>query len=250
MSRFRALLGPFIFILLWWIVGEAKHINPLYLSSRPDVLHASNALLSTNSLLDIWATFYRTVLGFCLATLLGIPLGMLLGSYKPLYEALEMVVDFFRSLPSPAILPLCLLIFGLGDSSKIALTTFVAFWIILINTIHGVWNVPVAHVHVGRVFKATKYQILKYITFYDALPTIFIGLRTALSLSLIIVIVAEMSIGSKNGLGQKILDSYNTYRIPHLYLFICLVGMMGFSLNKLFLFMETLLMPWRKTRWL
>lgn len=243
MTKILILLGPFVLIVSWFLAGYFQIIDPLYLPSLGDVIKAlfNGALFQYQ---DIWATAYRTIVGFVIAALLAVPLGILIGHFHKAYVSLEFIIDFFRSLPAPALFPLALLLFGIGDTAKIAVAVFVAFWVILVNTIHGVWHTLKLRTNVGKLFGASKFQILRYITFYDALPEIFTGLRTGLSLALILVIVAEVSIGTKFGLGQKIFDSYSSYRIPEMYAYILLIGFLGFSLNWICRRIEKKLIHW------
>lgn len=244
MRKLIYFIGPLTILGLWWLVGVFKIIDPLYLPALPDVLKSFVAIFSSDGLLHLWSTLYRTLWGFALAGLLAIPFGILLGSSKKIYSSVEFIIDFFRSLPAPALFPLFLLFFGIGDAAKIAVAAFIAFWVILVNTIYGVWNASKIRAQVGLVFRASRFQVLKYITVFDALPQIFVGLRIALSLALILVVVTEMFIGTKFGLGQRIFDSYATYRIAQLYAFILIVGLLGYILNKFFVFFEKRIVHW------
>jgi len=239
------LLGPVALILLWLIIGFLGLIDPLYLPSLPQVFNSLvNSFTLDSELPHLWATLYRTLAGFILAGILGIPLGIFLGSSRKFYLSVEFLIDFSRSLPAPALFPLFLLFFGIGDAAKIAVATFVAFWIILINTICGVRNLSKLRVQVGKVFRASPFQILKEIVIPDAMPQIFVGLRIALSFALILVIVSEMFIGTKRGLGLEIFNSYMTYHIPRLYALIIIVGLLGYALNKIFIFFEKKIVHW------
>ncbi|MDD2807644.1 MAG: ABC transporter permease [Patescibacteria group bacterium] len=245
MSYWWKCIGPLGLVLGWTFFTKFKIITPLYLPSLSETIIALKQIILFHGA-DFWATSYRAVLGFFIAVFLAVPLGVIIGYYKKVYWSLEFVIDFFRSLPAPALFPLALLFFGIGDASKIAVAAFIAFWIILVNTIHGVWHTSQIRISVGKVFGANSYQSLRYITFYDALPEIFTGLRTGLSLALVLVIVAEMSIGTKLGLGQKIFDSYTAYRIPDMYGYILVVGLLGFLLNKIIRHAEKYFVHWNR----
>ena len=244
MKKAVFLIGPAIALATWWIIGENKLIDPLYFPSLQEVIGAFANDLAVNGLPHLWATAYRTLISFALAGLSAIPLGIFLGSNRKIYNALEFLIDFFRSLPAPALFPLFLLFFGIGDGAKIAVAFFVAFWIVLINTIYGVWNSSKLRVQVGKIFRATRLQIFREITIPDALPQIFIGLRVALSLALILIVVSEMFIGTSVGLGLEIFNSYASYQIPELYALILIVGFLGYVLNKGFLLLERKIVHW------
>lgn len=238
-------LGPIIVICIWVLVSVFKVANPLFLPSFFETIKTLLVLLQQGKVfLDIWATVYRTLAGFLIAGVLGVPLGLLVGNYLKLYKTFEVVIDFFRSLPGTALFPLFLLIFGIGDGCKIATAVFVSSWIILINSAYGVLYSSKLRQKVGFTLGANRFQIFRDIVVMDALPQVFVGLRTALSISLVVVVVSEMFIGSKLGLGQRIFDSYLTYETTKLYAILLITGLLGYALNKIFVALEKKMVHW------
>lgn len=239
------IIGPIILLLIWWVVTSFNLVNPLFLSNPGETFIKFFQLIQTGKILpDLWATFYRTLISFGIAAFIGIPIGLILGSSKKVYSSLELVIDFFRSLPATALFPLFLLVFGIGDVAKIAIGIFVCVWIIIVNSAYGVLHSSKTRRKLAQTFKATKFQIFKEVTFFEALPQIFVGLRLSISIALIVVVVAEMFIGTKVGLGQRIFDAHLTYRTTELYAVILLAGLLGYVLNKLFLFTEKRVLHW------
>lgn len=137
-----------------------------------------------------------------------------------------------------------LLLFGIGDSSKIATATFVSLWIILINSIYGVLHSPKVRQKTATTFGASRFQIFRGVVMMDALPQIFVGLRTSLSISLVVVVVSEMVMGSKFGLGQKIFDFYLTYETAKLYAILLVTGLLGYLLNRVIVLFEKRMIHW------
>lgn len=244
MKRAIFFIGPMAAFMTWWFIGAIRLIDPLYFPSLPELISAFPHVLAKNNSAHLWTTAYRTLISFVLAGSSAIPLGIFMGSNNKIYNALEFLIDFFRSLPAPALFPLFLLFFGIGDGAKIAAAFFVAFWVILINAIYGVWSSSKLRVQVAKVFRATRLQIFREITIPEALPQIFVGLRVALSLALILVVVTEMFIGTSSGLGLQIFNSYASYQIPELYAYILVVGFLGYALNKGFLVLEKKIIHW------
>ena len=240
-----SLFGPIIVLAIWWIVTELNLVNPILLPRLDDTLGKFFSLLiSGKALPDLWATVYRTILGFGIASFFGIIAGLVIGKYTGIYKIFEIVIDFFRSLPATAIFPLFLLIFGIGSAAEIAMAIFVSFWVVLLNSAYGVIYSSKIRTKVAKSLGATDWQIFKDITIMEALPQIVVGLKTAISLSLIVVIVSEMFIGSSSGLGQKIYDSYLTYETVNLYAWLLIVGLAGYTLNKFFAFFEKRILHW------
>lgn len=240
-----SILGPIIVLALWWIVTELNFVSPIMLPRLDDTLGRFFSLLvSTKAFPDLWATLYRTILGFGIASFFGIIAGLVVGKYARIYKTFEIVIDFFRSLPATAMFPLFLLIFGIGSASKIAIAFFISFWVVLLNSAYGVIHSSKTRTKVAKSLGATNWQIFKDITVMEALPQITVGLRTAISLSLIVVVVSEMFIGSSAGLGQRIYDSYLTYETVNLYAWLLIVGLVGYILNKFFVLFEKRTLHW------
>ncbi len=138
---FYAFFGPLIFLSVWGIVSTLGIIDSFFLPSPVKTISSFFHLMGSDGLWrDLLTSLDRTVVSFLIASLLGVPLGLLLGNMKNVYRSLEFIIDFFRSLPSLAIFPLFLILFGIGDISKIAVATFGSFLIILFNTAYGVMH--------------------------------------------------------------------------------------------------------------
>jgi len=194
--------------------------------------------------IDIIATLLRVGTAFGISLLIGLPLGLLFGTSENIYRSFEFIIDFFRSTPATALFPLFLLIFGIADTSKIAATCFSATLIIIFNTAHGTMRAKQSRLRMIRSMGATRFQIFYTILFWESLPQTFVGLRNALSTSLIVVIITEMFIGTTHGLGKLIIDSQITYEIKTMYAIILLTGTIGYLLNLLFLGLEKNLLHW------
>ena len=139
---------------------------------------------------------------------------------------------------------LFLLIFGIGDNSKIAVAAFASTLIIIFNTAYGVMNSKKSRELAVRLMGATRLQRFRLISFWESLPQTFIGLRTALSLTLIIIIVTEMFIGTYSGLGRRIIDFQYVYNIKGIYAVILLTGIIGYLVNAIFIFLEKKVIHW------
>lgn len=237
--------GPVFVLLLWYIANKLSLVDTLYLPEISRTFyHLVQDLSSQVWLLSILSTLVRTLSGFLVGSLLAIPAGLILGYSTKLYSVFEFLIDFFRSIPSTSFLPLFLLAFGFGDGSKIMLSGFVSFLLVLINTIHGVWNSPKTRLKVAKTFGCSTLRIFKEVLFFDSLPQIFVGLRTAFSVSLVIMIVSEMFIGTTYGIGKSLYESYTTYKTPRLFSQIIVTGLLGYFLNKSILFAEKKIVHW------
>jgi len=243
--RWRILLGPVFLLLLWWTVTATGLIRPLFLPSPWQVLTALSDLTVKGPLLqDAGATLYRTGAAFCLAAVIGLIIGVPLGVWKGLYESLEVVLDFFRSMPSPALIPLAMLLLGLGDLSRIAVAAFTCSLVNAIQAAYAVHSVPRHRVLAARLAGAKGTFLLTHVLMPSVLPGVVAGWRITLSLALIIVVVSEMFIGTRTGLGMRIYDYHLMFRSADMYAAIFIVGMTGYILNKALEVTEGHLVHW------
>jgi len=239
-------LSPILIIIVWYFVSFFNLINTLFLPS-PDVvfIKLGKLLISGKIIPDILATLVRMFAGYFIATLIGIPIGLLMGYYKKVYNSLEFVVDFFRSVPATALFPLFLLFFGIGNEAKIAVVVFAASLIIIVNTMYGVRHGKQLRIIAAKTMKADKFDMFRKVIFPEALPEIFAGLRIAVSLSLVLVIVTEMFVGTMVGLGHIIIDAQLVYKIPEMYAAIILVGIIGYVINVAVRKLEERIVHWK-----
>jgi len=242
---FHFTFGTIVLVAVWALITELAVLDTFFLPKPLEVFAELVGLSFSGTIVpDVLATLIRTAIAFAAALIVGIPAGLLLGSSKKVYESLEFLIDFFRSLPATAIFPLFLLILGVGDESKIAVAAFGAVLIIIFNTAHGVKHSNKYRHLAAKLMGASKTQIFKTISFWESLPQTFAGIRTAISIALIVVIVTEMFIGTQLGLGRRIVDFQYIYNITGMYAVIILTGMVGYAMNTLFMIAEKKIIHW------
>jgi long-chain acyl-CoA synthetase len=238
-------IGPLALIAIWFLVTITKMVDPFFLPSPVIVGKQLGILLSQLVTYEhIVMTFYRMMAGYAIAVGIGVPLGIVLGYWEKIYDSVEFIIDFFRSFPATAVFPLFMLAFGLGDASKIALVVFGCSLLILVNTTYGVHGGSRTRKMVAETMKASQAYIMAKVVLPEALPQIAAGLRLALSLSLIIVVVLEMFIGTTRGLGYLIYNAHMTYQIADMYAFIVLAGLIGYFINQGFVKLEDKVIHW------
>jgi len=244
-KRLLPVVGPLILFVAWDLVVRLGFIKPILLPTPAATLGALFSGLAGGALLlDFGVTVLRTLEAFLIAAVVGVPLGVLLGSNERAYRSVEFLIDFFRSTPSSALIPLFLLIFGVSDINKVAIAAFGALLIVLFNSAYGVINARKQRVMAARVMGASRWQIFKDVLIWESLQPSFVGLRSAVSMALVIVIVAEMFIGSDSGLGHRIIDAQQVLNVKSMYAAILAAGALGYALNILFLLAERKIVHW------
>jgi acyl-CoA synthetase (AMP-forming)/AMP-acid ligase II/ABC-type proline/glycine betaine transport system permease subunit len=244
-SEREAFIGPLALLLVWYLISTFQWVNPFFLPSPWDVFLELKGLLFTQGIYThLGKTLYRMFSGYLLAILLGIPLGIMVGYWEKAYNSLEFLIEFFRGFPATSLFPLFMLAFGIGDAAKIAIVIFSCSLVITINTLYGVRNSSKTRQMVAETMKASNMYIFVRVILPDALPFITAGLRTALSLTLIIIVILEMFIGTDRGLGHLIYNAHMTYQIPQMYATIVITGLIGYGMNKGFIKLEEEVIHW------
>ena len=229
----RFLFG-FAWIILFWSLAFLYGWVDNFLLPSPWMVgqHFATLLMSGILVPDIVATLGRVASVILWAVALGLPLGILLGSSEWLYRHVEGSIDFFRSIPATAMFPLFMLVFGIGDASKVMAAVFAAFFVVVFNTAHGIVFARKGRLRMARFMGATTWQRFTKVILWESLPQTFVGLRNATSLALVVVIVTEMFIGTSVGLGRRIVDFQIVYAIADMYAIIIMVGLLGYALNR------------------
>ena len=203
-------------------------VTPILLPTPADTLITLVKGMIGGALLgDFLVTVMRTLIAFAIAAAIGVPLGIVLGSGERAYRGVEFLIDFFRSTPASAMIPLFLLIFGISDFNKIAIASFSAFLIIVFNSAYGVINARKRRVMAARVMGASTGACFRDVLIWESLQASFVGLRTAVSMALVIVVVAEIFIGSVDGLGHTIIYAQQILNVKTMYAAILATGILG-----------------------
>lgn len=238
-------LGAAGFVGLWWLAVLAGAADPVLLPSPAETFRETRAALFGGPLAhDFAQTVRRTLLAFLIASAVGVPAGILLGAEERLYRTCEFVVDFFRSTPASALFPLFLILFGVGEGTKVAVAAFGATLVILFNTAYGVMNARRTRILAAKVMGARPLRIMTDVLLFEAAPQILVGMRSGVSLALVIVVVAEMFIGSVDGLGQRVIVAQSLFESGLMYGVIFLAGALGYALNLFFLLIEKRFVHW------
>lgn len=199
---------------------------------------------SKEGLIALQSTLFRCLVGFLIAAVWGILLGIITGLNHRLYAILELPIDFFRSFPAPALFPLFMLFLGIGDKAKMAVVVFSCGLIMVVYTANAVRNCDPIKLMVAKVLRMEGIHLWARVILPEIAPEIAGGLRVSLSISLILVIVLEMLVGGSKGLGRLLYDRYLTFRTSEMFAtFIC-IGLLGYALNYVFRTIEGRMLHW------
>jgi ABC-type nitrate/sulfonate/bicarbonate transport system permease component len=233
---------PILLILLWWAltIGEVNFFTP-----KPGQLVETfgKVWFSERFFEDVLPSIIRLFIGLFAAILFGIVLGVLIGSVRWLRRLFEPLLEFFRAIPPPVLVPLLLLLIGVNDTMKVVVIVSGAIWPVLLNTVEGVRAVDEVLGDASRVYGLTGFARLRYLVLPSASPQIMAGVRQSLSIGLILMVISEM-FASSSGLGFTIVQFQRSFAIPEMWSGIVLLGLIGIGLSFIFQFVERRVLHW------
>lgn len=242
----NTVIGIVGMVAIWQIIAWLKIFNPIYFASPYEVITETIKMLQEGSVfLDLTHTIYRIALSVIMSSLIGIPLGVILGYFAHIYEYVSEIMDFLRSIPPIVIYPLLLIVLGPGNSSRIGVVLFGSIVVLILIISNGLFQQSPLRRQYFASLGANKIQLIKHIIWYEALPYVIIGLRTAVSLSVIIIVVTEMLVGAQHGLGTRVQNVQITSNIPDLFVTIIIIGLIGVILNKILIWLDKKLVFWK-----
>lgn len=238
-----------LLLVLWFVLSRSSFIKPGYLPT-PEELGSTFVDLVKNGYQGkpltehIGISLLRTLTGFALGVVFGVPVGLLAGYSRRAGAMISPIMAFIRPIPPIAFIPMAVLYFGLGETGKIVLIFFVSFNYVQANAQAGAANFPIAYRRAAESLGLTKAQTFYRIVMPGALPQIFTGLKVALALSWAVVVAAEL-VGAQSGLGFMISDAALLFRIPVVYIGVALIGAIGLILNLSLNLVEHKIIHWK-----
>lgn len=231
----RGLIGFAVLAALYELLSRLELVDPELLPPSTVVLPTAAKMAVTPAfLVELWATMQAVLLGVGIAVLIAVPVGLLIGSYSSVSTAATPIVDFVRSVPGIAIIPLLVLVMGQGMSMKVCIVVYVTVWPLLFNTIYGVRSVDRVAVETAKSFRISTVQTWLKVILPSSMPLILTGLRLALATGLTVAIAAEITVGTQDGIGYFILlQSYSGLHHDRIFAAVVLAGLVGFFLNWL-----------------
>lgn len=232
-------------LVVWQLLADAQLVSPIFFPPPLRALDVLQRRLTEGSLwLPLVATSLRMIVGWLLASAIGIVLGAAIGSSSLARDLLNPTLEFVRPLPASAVIPVAILFLGLSNEMSVTVVAFGAIWPVLLASVHGFSSVSSELTNVSRVLGLSRWDFLRKIAFPSALPDIVAGLRVSLAVALILAVVTEMQ-SSLAGLGWEIFSAQRFYRSADLYAGLVLLAVLGFIANQLILFLERRILRWR-----
>jgi len=246
-QRLLGLAGILGFLATWELVPRLGLIDAKYLPPASEVVMA---LVRDLGLTAFWVSVGETMkawfLGLVLAIVLAVVLGFVIGSSTFLRRATNSTVEFLRPIPSVALIPLAVLLFGVKLESSLMLITYAAFWQVLIQVLYGVADVDMVANNTAKTYGLGPLARIRYVVFPTALPYLMTGVRLAATVALVLAITAELVIGSP-GLGREIALAQSGGAISGMYALVLATGLIGVVINALMRLIEKKTLSWHSS---
>ncbi len=234
-----------VLLSAWELLPRWGVVDRVFLPPFSEVIKEWWAMVGSG---EIWAhteaSLKRASAGFTLAIAIALPLGLLIGWFRGLAEFLNPLLELFRNTAALALLPVFVLILGLGEASKIGIVTYSCVWPILLNTVSGVRNVDPLLIKSARSMGLSSPRLFQKVILPAAVPTVFTGIRLAGAYAILVLIAAEL-VGAKAGLGYLINYAQSNFAIPEMYAGIITISVIGIGINQLLLAVERHFSRWR-----
>jgi ABC-type nitrate/sulfonate/bicarbonate transport system permease component len=237
-----SLVVPAGLLVTWWF-SSLGNTSPFYPSLK-DILRSFQQLwLFARFGSDIVPSLARMFIGYAIAVVAGIALGMVLARFPLVHRAFDPVLQFCRALPATALVPVSIVLMGIGDSPKIVLIAFVTVFPVLLNTIDGVRAVDRELADTARSYRLTRVQRVLHVQLPAAAPNILAGMRIALTVAFVMMVVTEL-VAATNGIGFVTLQAQQSFEVSQMWAGMLLLGILGVLFNGAFVLVERRLLRW------
>lgn len=248
-AGYRALAaGGFVAVVaLWAWLSHRAFVNPVFVPTPGSVWAAARDLLADENLwLDFKTSLLRVSAGFLLAALLGVPLGILIGSFKVFEGLLQPLTEFVRYIPVPALIPIFMVLFGIDELSKVMLIWVGTFFQLVLMVADETRRVPYELLQVSYTLGAGRREVLRLVMWRAAMPGIFDALRLCNGWAWTYLVVAEL-VAANEGLGYRVLKFSRFLQTPKIWVYLVLLGVIGLGLDLLFRLVNRRLFHWAET---
>jgi NitT/TauT family transport system permease protein len=233
-----------IILAAWEGAGRYDLINPFFLSWPSAIADAAWDMLVSGELAEnLWVTAYAYIIGFVTACILGSLLGLAMGWWRSFGQVIDPYVVFFSAMPRIALYPVLLMIFGIGDMSRILIVFIGVFFPVLFNAYMGAKQTPQLLVDVARVFGYSNNKLFFVVVLPASVPYLMAGFRIGVTLGMIMVVVAEF-FGGSSGLGQKIATAAQLYRTPEMYAWVIYTSLVAVAIVRGADYLERKVVRW------
>lgn len=239
-----AALGMLLPFIAWWWLASSGLMDKVFMPSPLDVLRRVYSWFMEDDLMgDAWISIYRVTAGFMLSAVIALPLGLTIGTYRPVQAMLEPLIDFIRYMPAVAFIPLVMIWVGIDEGSKIAIIFIGTFFQMVLMVAEDVRRVPLAQIEAAQTMGARRGEIVSLVILQSAKPALLDTLRITMGWAWTYLVVAEL-VAANSGLGYAILKAQRFLQTDKIFAGIILIGLIGLITDQLFRLVHRKAFPW------
>ena len=247
LERLLSILSPLILLGLWELFAHLRVIDTRFFPAPTSIFQVLGQMVQSGELLThLGISLQRIVIGFLLGAVPGIVVGLAMGLFGPIRAVIQPLIDATFPIPKIAVLPLFLLVLGIGEESKYAIIGVAVIYLVLINTAAGVRNIDRIYLDVGKNFHASRLMMFTDVAFPGALPLILAGVKLGMGVALLVIVSAEF-VGARSGLGYLIWTSWQVFQVEKMCVGLMVIAVIGFASAILLNYFERLVIPWKHT---
>mgnify|MGYP001298491446 CR=1 FL=1 len=245
LQHWLSLFSPLLILLLWEVLSRANLLDVRFFPPPTGILSTFVGMILSGELISaLGISLYRVMLGFILGAVPALILGILMGVSRIFRSFMDPIIGALLPIPKLALLPLIMLLFGIGEMSKVVTIASGVFFYVLMDTVVGVANIEKIHTEVARNYGARGLDYFRTVAFPGALPLIFNGIKLGQGVGLLLIVAAEM-IGADNGIGYLIWSGYQTFALERMYVGLIMMGFLGFLTSTILSRLERVVVPWK-----
>lgn len=243
-----SLMSPLLLVLVWEALSRTQILDMRFFPAPSSIIHTFWSFVASGEMwVHLQASLLRIGVGFALGAVPAVLLGLFLGLSRIARTIVNPIIYALYPIPKVAILPLIMLIFGLGDASKFVIIAIAVFFLVVVNTTAGVLLIDSIYFDVARNFNASRRDFYLKVVLPGALPSIFTGLKLAMGVALIVLVTAEF-VGARSGIGVVIFEAWQVFAIERLFVGLVIISILGYLLSVALDELERLVIPWRRHR--
>lgn len=244
-KQLLTIVSPIFMLLLWEVLSRTGVLDIRFFPPPSTIVQTFYDMIANGTMAKhVGVSLYRIFLGFLAGVIPGIIIGLLMGLYSPIRHFIQPIVMALMPIPTLALLPIIIILFGIGDLSKVVTIAGSVFFPVVINTAAGVLNIDKIYLDVAHNYQTNRWNFFFKIALPGALPVMLEGIQMGQAIALLTIVAAEM-MGATSGIGYLIWTSYKAFLLPEMYVGLILISFFGYLFSLILRALQNKLLPWR-----